>query len=44
MNARISETFRQKDHFNIFIIFVVSKDLSFKSQIKSTILRSTTQN
>ena len=44
MNARTSETFRQKDHFNIFIIFVVSKDLSFKSQTKSTILKLITQN
>ena len=44
MNARTSETFRQEDHFNIFIIFAVSKNLSFESQIKFTILRSATQN
>ena len=44
MNVQTSETSQQKNHFNIFIIFIVSKNLSFKSQIKLTILRFTTQN
>ena len=42
MNARISETFQQENYFNILITFIVSKNLSFKLQIKSTMLKSIT--
>ena len=38
------KTSRQKDHFKIFIIFAISENLSFKSQIKSTIFKSNMQN
>ena len=44
MNTRTSKLFRQENHFNIFIIFAISKNLSFESQIKLTILRLITQN
>ena len=44
MNAQISKIFRQEHYFNIFIIFIVSKNLSYQSQIKSIILRLITQN
>ena len=30
MNAQTSETFRQENHFNIFIIFIVSENRSLK--------------
>ena len=44
IKVRIFETLRQEDYLKIFIIFVVSKDLSFESQKKSTIFNLNIQN
>ena len=44
MKVRTFETLWQEDHSRIFIIFAISENLSFESQIKSIIFSSIIQN